>query len=152
MSANLIFSLFWQQLLRSAYLSNASFIAQRFFLIPKSSPIYRGIITILVFGLTGCAHAAGLWKVNPTCDTLPVLRWYLLMGVAILFEDLIQRLYWWIRSGQKEMDRLAMSRWWRILGYIWVWVYLGWSLPKMFFPLVDCRVWVQGTGHCPFAE
>jgi hypothetical protein len=59
------------------------------------------------------------------------------MGMAIVFEDLVKNMYWRMRGGEKGVDRV-MNRWWKAFGYVWVWLYLGWSLPKIRFPEVDC--------------
>jgi hypothetical protein len=61
-----------------------------------------------------------------------------MMGFAIVFEDLIKSTYWWVRGGHQGGDKMT-SGWWRIFGYIWVWMYLGWSLPKLVFPGIDCN-------------
>ena len=133
-----MFSSFWQQLLRAAFVANSSFIAQSFLIIPKSSLLYPYAVVVLVFCLSASLHAVGLWAIHPTCNVLPILKWYTLMGIAMVFEDVVKRMYWWIRGGQQGVDGKT-SRWWRVFGYAWVWVYLGWSLPKLKFPMADCN-------------
>ena len=58
------------------------------------------------------------------------------MGIAMVVEDLAKNLYWWMRNKKQGTD--GTSGWWKAFGYAWVWVYLGWSLPKLMFPSFDC--------------
>jgi hypothetical protein len=121
-------SVFWPNLIRLAFIANAVFIAEVVFRVSRGFPIYRQLVTILVFILSGGAHAVGFWAIDPTCDAMSAIWWSILMGLAVAFEDLIR----WALSG------IRTSRRWRILGYIWVWVYLAWSLPKVLFPNANC--------------
>src|SRR5207247_241392 len=108
--------------------SNALFIAEAVLHVPKDFPLYRQLITILIFTLSGVGHALGLWTIGPMCDVASALRWNILMGFALIFEDLVR----WAFSG------MVAGRRWRLFGYIWVWIYLAWSLPKMVFPNAAC--------------
>jgi hypothetical protein len=58
------------------------------------------------------------------------------MGTAVVIEDLLRRMYWWMRGGQQGTR--PTSGWWKVFGYVWVWMFLGWSLPKIMFPMIDC--------------
>ena len=127
-----MFRVFWQQILRSTFVANGSFITQTFLRIPKGSPIYRQAVTLTAFCLTAGMHAAGLWAMAPTCDVKPLLLWYILMGLAIALEDLAKGLFFRVRG------KGAASRQWKLFGYIWIWVYLAWSLPKALFPMISC--------------
>ena len=82
-------------------------------------------------------HGVSVWTVKPTCDIWPIMRWYSLMGVAICLEDLVKSIYSWVRGGQRERDKV-LNGWRKVFGYVWVWVYLGWSLPKVVFPRIEC--------------
>lgn len=109
-----------------------------FLRIPKDSLIYRQVITSIIFILTAGVHAVGLKTVGPTCDTMPTIRWHLSMGLAIVVEDFVKSMFWSIGPRRENLDRKS-SRGWRVFGYVWVWTYLGWSLPKIRFPAVDCE-------------
>ena len=127
---------FWQSLLRVSFIANASFIAQTLFRIPKRSSLYRMAVTILSFCMSGVLHATGVWALNPKCDARPTIRWYILMGTAVVIEDLLRRVYWWMRGGQQ--GKRPTGGWWKVFGYVWVWMFFGWSLPKIMFPMIDC--------------
>jgi hypothetical protein len=103
---------------------------QTVFCIPKKIPIYRQLIALTVFAIGGVAHAVGDWVISPTCDFKPVIWWWLLMPLGIALEDSVG----WLFSG------VVAGRQWRSVGYVWVWMYLAWSLPKKVFPSVDCPV------------
>ena len=67
-----MFSTFWHQLFRAAFIANASLIARILVPIPKGGPVYRGVITFLIFCLAASVHAVGLWTGRPTCDVIPI--------------------------------------------------------------------------------
>src|SRR5437667_3645717 len=99
-----MFSTFWHQLFRAAFIANASLIARILVAIPKGGPVYRGVITFLIFCLAAAVHAVGLWTGRPTCDVIPMLRFYLLMGMATCSEDLMESIYWWVKGGRQGDD------------------------------------------------
>ena len=121
-------SVFWHGLIRAPFVANASALAQTTLYVPKSSVFYRQIVTILVFILSGGMHRVGVWVMYPGCDITPTLQWFFLIGLTMAAEDLFRRIF----SG------VAAGRQWRVLGYLWVWIYLSWSLPKMRFPMFGC--------------
>ena len=87
---------------------------------------------MLVFGISAIEHVVGLWAVTPACDIGPTIRRRILMGFAVVFEDLVRRLFSEMKAGW-QWERRG-----RALGYIWVWIYLAWSLPKVVFPNDAC--------------
>lgn len=92
-------------------------------------------VTILTFCMSGVLHTAGVWAVNPKCRARPTMEWYILMGTALIIENLLKGMYWWMR-GRQQGNRT--SGWWKVFGYVWVWMFFAWSLPKIMFPMVDC--------------
>src|SRR5215469_4481488 len=93
------------------------------------------VVTILTFCISGVLHATSVWAVDPECDQWPTMRWYILMGAAVIIEDLSIR--WWMRRGRQ--GNRPKGGWWKVFGYVWVWTFLGWSLPKLMFPMIDCK-------------
>ncbi len=96
------------------------------------------MVTILIFGIAAVLHAVGYWAVNPNCDVMPTLRWHILMAMVMVFEDLLKSIYRWMRRGHQGERRT--DGWSTVFGYIWVWSYLAWSLPKLMFPEIDCKI------------
>ena len=123
-------------MLRVAFISNASFIAETLIHIPKGSYLYRMTVTILAFCISGFVHIAGAWSVNPKCHAWPTMYWYILMGTAVISEDLLRRMYLWMTRRQQR--NRPTGGWWKMFGYVWVWMFLVWSMPKIMFPMVDC--------------
>lgn len=62
---------------------------------------------------------------------LPVVHWYCLMGLGVVLEDTVQ-------GGVGYFEHLHSGKWRYAIGYVWVWLFFSWSLPKLFFPMVDC--------------
>ncbi|KAI9765764.1 MAG: hypothetical protein M1839_005390, partial [Geoglossum umbratile] len=138
---------FWQGLLRAAFLRNSSFIVRSLLRVPKGSSAYRSAVTVVAFCLTAVLHTAGFWAVGPTCDPMHVMKWNILMGLAVVFEDLVKMMSSLVGGGQQSKKRGA-NPWWRIFGYIWVWTYLAWSLPKLRYPAFDCQFEHEEGGKC----
>ena len=109
--------------------------------------MYRSAITVVAFSLTAVLHTIGFWAVGPTCDPMHVMKWNILMGLAVVFEDLVKMASSLVGSGQQSEKR-GPNLWWRIFGYIWVWTYLAWSLPKIRYPALDCQFVHEEGGKC----
>src|SRR5215471_1501082 len=96
---------------------------------PRNFPPYRQLVTLLVFTLSGIAHAIGSWTIGPMCDMTST--------PTVACSD-------GLRSGNSRtwsggvFSVVVAGRRWRVFGYIWVWVYLAWSLPKLLFLNAAC--------------
>jgi|SRR5579862_2458251 len=95
--------------------------------------MHRQAITFTAFCLSAGIHAVGLWAMAPTCGVGPIVEWHVLMGLAMVLEDMAV----WLSSAAKNGYALG-GRWRVLFGYVWVWAYLAWSLPKIRYRMVDC--------------
>lgn len=69
------------------------------------------------------------------CGLNHIFQWYALSPCAIVAEDIVQRL------GKRVLNHYQWqtdARWCYWVGYIWVWGFFAWSLPKNVFPKDDC--------------
>ncbi|EJT69890.1 hypothetical protein GGTG_12773 [Gaeumannomyces tritici R3-111a-1] len=120
---------FWQQFHRTAFVTHARLLAVHVLRI-RNRAMQRAVIGILVFALLALMHALCLKAQGPRCDTWPVIRWWLLVGGAIIVEDLVCL----------ALRRLVRpARWTYLVGYVWVFFFFWWSRPKIDFPTVDCE-------------
>ncbi|KAL8383351.1 hypothetical protein RB595_006887 [Gaeumannomyces hyphopodioides] len=120
---------FWQQFHRTAFVTHARLLAVNVFRI-RNRAVQRAVTNILVFALSALMHALCLKAQGPRCDTWPVARWWLLVGGAIIVEDLFC-------LALRPLVRPA--RWTYLVGYIWVFFFFWWSRLKIDFPTVDCE-------------
>lgn len=138
---------FWHSLHRIIFISHASLITDNIFHIPRNTKLNRAATTILIFGFSAGMHAASMFFKNKSCSVMPVMFWFWLMGIGIVVEDAFQSCYMCLslRVQEKRLSRLKETRKvikitarTRFVGYMWVWLFFSWSLPKLVFPDVDC--------------
>ena len=102
-------------------------------------------MTVIIFCLSAGMHALSTIFRDRSCTIWPVVYWFSLMGVGMVFEDLVQAMFSYIVGRRKEVvndgdsdgDRDGGS-WRHVVGYLWVWFFFSWSLPKLVFPNVEC--------------
>lgn len=129
-------SIFWQRILRTAFVSHAALITQSVLGIPRRTRLARIIITILVFMISALMHAMQLKLLGGACLTSPVIRWYFLIAVGIVLEDLaLSTCKSFGFENKKSQHSLTCWSW---VGYVWVWSWFSWSLPKIVYPNFLC--------------
>ncbi|KAF7921068.1 uncharacterized protein EAE97_011336 [Botrytis byssoidea] len=129
---------FWHQFLRRDFIAWASLISLKIFRIPQNSRFNKIAMLYLVFFVSACMHAMIYIPAKmklPNCGVSHIFQWYSLCPCAIIAEDLVQKL------GKEILRRYGWSkdsRWHYWVGYLWVWGFFAWSLPKFVFPKDDC--------------
>ncbi|TEY84149.1 hypothetical protein BOTCAL_0020g00240 [Botryotinia calthae] len=131
-------SIVWHQFLRRDLIAWASIISSKIFRIPQNSKFNAFTLLYLVFFVSACMHAMIYIPAKmeyPNCGVSHIFQWYSLCACAIIAEDFGQK---W---GKKVLRRYGLrrdSRWHCWVGYLWVWSFFAWSLPKVVFPKDDC--------------
>lgn len=92
---------------------------------------------VLVFVISGVMHAVPLKLLGGECAAWPVVRWYLLVVGGIVVEDLVLGAVKYLGL-LTEGAASGKKRYWRYIGYVWVWCWFSWSLPKLVFPNWMC--------------
>lgn len=141
--ANLVFipSIVWHQFLRRDLIAWASIISSKVFRIRQNSEFNGFTLLYLVFFVSACMHAMMYIPATmkyPNCGVGHIFQWYSLCACAIIVEDFVQK---W---GKKVLRRYGLRRDSRLhywVGYLWVWSFFSWSLPKVVFPKDDCVPW-----------
>ncbi|KAF7880069.1 uncharacterized protein EAF02_007706 [Botrytis sinoallii] len=129
---------FWHQFLRRDLIAWASFISSKLFRIPRNSRFNKIAMLYLVFFVSACMHAMIYIPAKmkfPNCGLRHIFQWYSLCPCAIIAEDLVQK---WGKRVLRRYGWSNDSRWHYWIGYLWVWGFFAWSLPKFVFPKDDC--------------
>lgn len=134
---------FWHKLLLRPYTGAALWASGR--ALGRRSAFSKLLVALGVFFLSGCAHAAAAWQLGD-CGTwkLDVL-WFLANFAVVTFEIGALGLVRWAAA------RSGYARRWaglgatyplagRLLGYVWVFAFLFWSVPKWQYPKVRCSI------------
>ena len=119
------------------FVSNSAFIVHSLFGIAKGTPVGRLSITSMVFVISGVMHAAGVRMVGPNCKGGPVIWYYCITGLGIIFEDSVEMLY--SRMFGDILRSPASRRLDRVVGYMWTILFMSWRLPKLLFANASCE-------------
>jgi hypothetical protein len=88
---------------------------------------------MLAFFLSGLVHYFIAIATGIPPGQTGALKFFVMQGLGIMFEDAVQALYRRHRSGKPEF-------WTRIAGYIWVSLFLIWTTPCWIYPVVRSNV------------
>jgi hypothetical protein len=146
---------FWPQTMRKAFTIHSRFIVHKICRVNASSPYSRQAITMGVFVISGAIHAI-VGSVSERCSNANQLRYYLAVGAALWFEDVVQALFNRFRQqGVKTAHTTTNTKnftlrypsWihksvslikWKYLGYVWVIFFQFWMIPNSYFPYEAC--------------
>lgn len=108
-------------------------------ILPASTNVSlaRTVIVIVVFVMSGAMHSLSVKLIGSSCDPWPFTWWYVLHALALLLEDCVQRLLKCLVP-KKDTGKTRTGTGAQIAGYIWVYFFFWWSLPRLVFPNVDC--------------
>ncbi|KIM34696.1 hypothetical protein M413DRAFT_126297 [Hebeloma cylindrosporum] len=125
----------WHQMFRRMALVHADFFAQKLSLPPhaKYTRIFKLYAAFLVSGLM---HYGGDALLLQNASTTGAIRFFLLQATAIMFETVVSTLA--CRAGligPRLNSNLAYLMVLRLLGYLWVIVWMAFSLPMWIDPL-----------------
>jgi hypothetical protein len=88
---------------------------------------------MLAFGLSGLVHYFITIAIGIPPSHTGALKFFVIQGLGIMFEDAVQALHRRHRSGKP-------GSWTRIVGYIWVSLFLIWTTPCWIYPMVRSNV------------
>ena len=124
----------WHQNNREKTSTMARFIVQDILRLPLSSFIGRRLCLFLVFVISGFLHATiDLSGGIPWHDSGAV-RFFCTQALGIWIEEIAAALYGWMIKvwGSKK----STSHWIRLLGHVWVVLFLAWSWPAYMYPML----------------
>ena len=69
-------------------------------------------------------------------EEVGAIRFFVMHGVGIMIEDSVQWFFSRLRQsrGANDDDRRAISWWARIVGYVWVLLWMSWTMPGWAYP------------------
>ncbi|KAF9483165.1 hypothetical protein BDN70DRAFT_874208 [Pholiota conissans] len=135
-----VWSKFWHQMLRRPCVTHADFAAKALQLDPNSKNTYILKLTV-AFLLSGIIHyISEAVPAESITEPLGCLVFFLLQTVAIVFEEFVIKLARAVGFGVAKCDRSRKGgpnansegkpSWWvRVVGYLWVLLWIDFSLP-----------------------
>ena len=127
---------FWHRLV---YRTNAAFgalVSQKVLRLPRASLLDRTLINFSVFLLSGIVHALVTWQLGFVCGYWQDIWWFCVNFIAMLAEEWAQWFARRLMGGRFENTNAGKA-----VGFLWVYGFLFWSLPKSSYPKISC-----GTG------
>lgn len=85
----------------------------------------------MTFFISGVLHTSADLAVGMTLGESGSIRFFCTQAVGILLEDSVQALYHYFISG---VDRTKSNRVARLIGYVWLGMFLAWSTPVWAYP------------------
>lgn len=130
---------FWHRLVYRPYTTWGLLFSRKVFRISPGSRGERALVVMLVFLLSGAIHALVTWYATG-CGYWGDIQWFLLNGVVVGGETIVTKpLSRWLRTGK---NGATQGLWLRLAGFMWVFTFLFWSVPK----------WEYGKIHCGLSK
>lgn len=122
---------FWHRLVCRTYLSWGALFSRKILRIRRDCALDRFVTNFTVFFLSGVAHALVTWQIGFSCGYSEDILWFCLNFAALVAEEGVQWLI--IRLFDTWNGTLG-----KIAGFLWVFAFLFWSLPKTEYPKILC--------------
>ncbi len=144
----------WHQRNRQLLSEPTRFIAHNLLRLPtgQRSELSRCVTIILVFLLSGFLHftidiAAGI-----PCRESGAIRFFLVQAVGIIVEDYFIDFLARLRPRSHKRKATAnVATYDRIAGYVWVLLWLSWTVPGWLYPISQRAKGGAGEAMVPFS-
>jgi len=124
---------FWHRIVYRPYTAYGALITQGVLKIPRHSPVNRVLVNFLVFFFSGIVHALVTLQLGFRCGIWQDIAWFCANFVGIMVEDGVQSA---VLKAFKVRGRYQF--YFRMIGYMWVFGFFFWSVPKWQYPKVYC--------------
>jgi hypothetical protein len=123
---------FWHRLVCRTYTNYGKLLSRGILGLKPRGVVDRLVAHGVVFCASGLVHALVSWQLEH-CAWWGDVYWFCLNFIAMAGEGLV------LSVGRGVLGpRFADHKGWRVLGYLWVFAFMFWSLPKMQYPKVYC--------------
>ncbi|CAG7996555.1 unnamed protein product [Penicillium salamii] len=132
-------SKFWHQIVRRTYTNYGECISRNILRLQPRSVPDKVFVIFMIFFLSGVSHAAVSWQLGDHCGWSLDIWWFCANFFAGLLEVVVTQLF---RACVKKLGfkRLDESNWSKVVGFIWVFSFMFWSIPKWQYPKLYCHL------------
>ncbi|KAJ5090746.1 hypothetical protein N7532_009430 [Penicillium argentinense] len=127
--------IFWHRLVYRPYTKWGLWFSRKVLRIPYGSRAEKASVVMLVFLLSGAIHALVTWHATG-CGYWGDIQWFLLNGFVVAGETIVVKPL--SRCFSTEENRARRVLWFRLAGYVWVFTFLFWSVPKWEYGKIYC--------------
>jgi hypothetical protein len=104
----------------------------------KDKAWQRWLLNGLLFFQSGIVHAQSEYWCGNRCGYWPEVAWWFLHFYGIMLEMAVQETLQ--RLCPRFYHKVAGSWYGKVIGFMWVIAFLGWSAPKYSFKVNDCEM------------
>lgn len=122
---------FWHRLVCRTYLSWGALFSQEILGIRRHGALDRFVTNFTVFFLSGVVQALVTWQIGFSCGYLEDILWFCLNFAALVAEEGVQ----WLKIRLVGTWNGNVGK---IAGFLWVFAFFFWSLPKTEYPKILC--------------
>lgn len=147
---------FWNRAIYRPYTSYASILSRRVLRLTSNSRWDKLCISFTIFLISGVAHSIVSWQMGHRCGVWRDVGWFIANFLAAAFELALQNHPLFLpvvegcRLSTTTVQQSSRFRNWslKILGFIWVFAFFFWSVPKWQYAKVYCILIdrLQGEG------
>lgn len=137
---------FWHRLVVGPYGSHAAVLSRRLLGFEARSWPDKVFMTFCIFLFSGLAHSAVSWEMGQRCGVWRDLAWFAANFGAGAVELAVQK------QGAALAQRMGLGKSYhafasglgaKVLGFLWVFAFFFWSVPKWQFPKIYCATLVE---------
>lgn len=132
-------SKFWHQQFRTRLTNIASALTLNVLRLREKSLAARYVQIFFVFFLSGFHHLVVEYGIGLDWVTSGAMQFYMAQVVGIILEDAVRAYQPQARRGLKDQNTSA-NREEKVLGYVWVLLWLSWSYPCMAYPILEAII------------
>ncbi|OIW22547.1 hypothetical protein CONLIGDRAFT_214849 [Coniochaeta ligniaria NRRL 30616] len=134
---------FWHQQLRDLLNDPATIITHRILHLPANGLAQRYTKIVIAFFISGVAHMFVDLATGLTYLESGSVRFFTTQALGIMIEDAVQGI--WKRSFGGNTADSPTAKWKRVVGFIWLWSFMAWSVPSwMYAPILSRTAGEQG--------
>ncbi|EEA20522.1 hypothetical protein TMatcc_000506 [Talaromyces marneffei ATCC 18224] len=125
---------FWHQNLRRMISEPVEFLAHKVLRLPKKGIVQRYLKIVLSFYLSGITHAVADISSTLSWGEQLTVEFFLIQALGIIIEDAVQAAWRLFSSDPRTETVTPPARWKRVVGALWVTLFLIWSTPRWVYP------------------
>lgn len=137
---------FWHRLVVGPYGSHAAILSRRLLGFAPGSSLDKAFVAFCIFLISGLAHSAVCWEMGQPCGVWRDVAWFVANFGAGAVESVVQK------RGSDLAERVGLGQRYhtfasrlgaKVLGFLWVFTFFFWSVPKWQFPKIYCVTLIE---------
>ncbi|KAI9670537.1 MAG: hypothetical protein M1831_005757 [Alyxoria varia] len=141
---------FWHRLVRPPYKSHARLLSRKVLRLEPGSRSERLFVSFIIFFYSGLAHSLVSWQMGQDCGVWRDTAWFVAQFLAAALEITLHRRLTVLAKTydySEEYHELVSGPLGKFVGFLWVWAFFAWSVPRWQYPKLYCAVLAQAPAE-----